>query len=317
MSGTQRTDLGWRVVAAVGATLCLASLLLAADARAGAVVSEQRSGGAPGKRAVERYWTPERMEAARPLEAVVTQRGELKTRHGGENSSQRAGPAFESGPVADPQSAGNVVYGKLFGRIPGIGKYECSATSVNAANRSVIFTAGHCVAEPGLGFADRLAFVPAYQSGHRPFGTWVFRKIYAQRAWKKRGNFNFDFAAVVLSPRDGRLLEDEVGGIPLLTRASPEQSYVATGYPANREKGRVMWRCASQFAGTDPRPFGRGPRPIGMGCDMDIGASGGGWTVDGALNSVSSFGYRDRRDVLYGPYFGRKAAQVHARAGRD
>lgn len=310
MSGMQRTDLmqGSAAAAIFAALFAVAFLVLIAEAHAGAIVSKER---AAGKRAVERYWTPKRMEAARPLEATVS-KGKLSVRRGsGEDSSERAVPAFESGPVAAPESAPNAVHGKLYGKIRGIGKYECSATSVNAANRSVIVTAGHCVSEPGRGFAKKLAFVPAYQHGHRPFGTWVFRRTFALRSWKKRGNFNFDFAAVAMSPRDGRALEDVVGGLPLLTKAPLDQSYVATGYPANKERGKAMWRCSSQFAGTDPHPVGKGPRPIGMGCDMGVGASGGGWTVNGALNSVSSFGYGNK-PVLYGPYFGQKAAELHA-----
>ena len=52
-----------------------------------------------------------------------------------------------------------------------------------------------------------------------------------------------------------------------------------------------------------------------MGCNMKAGASGGGWVDDfGQLVSVTSFGYRKRRDILYGPYLTAKAARLVARS---
>ena len=75
-----------------------------------------------------------------------------------------------------------------------------------------------------------------------------------------------------------------------------------------------MWHCLGGFEGFDPHPIPNGPKPMAMGCDMAEGASGGGWFVDGYLNSVTSFGYEDHPDVGYGPYFGNKAAEVYAKA---
>ncbi len=49
---------------------------------------------------------------------------------------------------------------------------------------------------------------------------------------------------------------------------------------------------------------------------MSFGASGGGWFVNGYLNSVTSFGYDDRPEFSYGPYFGKKAGELFAKGTR-
>ena len=299
----------WRLALAVltAVAICVAP---APAALAGGVVSFERQGGAAAKRAIEEYWTPQRMRAARPLEGVLADRGEVRIRRGSKQPLNHPA-AFESGQVADPASFPNTVNGRVFGRLPGFGGYSCSGTVVDAPSHRVMMTAGHCVTERGYGTATKLAFVPAYDRGARPFGTWVFDRIVAQRAWRRNTNFNFDFAAVSMSRRDGVALQDAVGGVPLAINLPVEQTYVATGYPSNRSDGEVMWRCTAPFDGFDPRPLPNGPQPIAIGCDMGEGASGGGWQVNGSLNSVSSFGYQDHPDVLYGPYFGSKALQVY------
>ena len=296
------------LVSSAAAAVCVSP---APTALAGGVVSVKRDGGAAQKHAIEEYWTARRMRAARPLEAVVSNRGEIDVRR--RSMAPRNHPAsFESGPVADPAVFPNTVNGRIFGRIQGIGDYSCTGPVVDAPSRSVVMTAGHCVAERGFGTAKKLVFVPAYDREARPFGTWVFDRIVAQRAWRRNSNFNFDFAAVSMSPREGVAVQDAVGAVPLAVNLPVEQTYVATGYPSNRAKGEVMWRCTGAFEGYDPRPLPNGPTPIAIGCDMAEGASGGGWQVNGALNSVSSFGYADHRKVLYGPYFGNKAFQVYS-----
>jgi hypothetical protein len=282
-------------------------------ASAGGIVVKRREAG---KDSVADYWTPERIAAARPLEAVRDEEGRITVRRGDPQPFNH--PAnFESGNVPNPATPPHTVDGKLYGKMKGFGAYECSATSVDAPNRNLIMTAGHCVAEPSTrGIASKLAFIPSYQDGNRPFGTWVFDRIVVLRSWRRNRNFNFDVAAVELAPQNGVNLEDAVGGVPVATRLPADQTYYAVGYPENFDDGQTMRYCLSGFEGYDPHPITRGPRPIAMGCDMSFGASGGGWFVgDGSLNSVTSFGYDDHPDIQYGPYFGMKAAQVYAKGG--
>jgi hypothetical protein len=294
------------------AVLCC---LLPAAAAADEIVVRDR---AASERAVERYWTPERMARARPLDAVREADGDLDLRAAPRRPKP---PEFESGRVVDTAVAPNTVNGKLFGKIKGFGAYSCSATSVDAANRNTIISAAHCVVVPRNGGrearpATKLAFVPSYSEGTRPFGTWVFDRFVIYRSWRRNSNFNYDYSAIRMRPQDGVNLEDVVGGAQVATNLPVEEDYYAVGYPENLDDGEVMRYCLSPFAGFDPIPIAHGPPPIGMGCDMSFGASGGGWFVNGYLNSVTSFGYDDRPGFSYGPYFGKKAGELFAKGTR-
>lgn len=285
-------------------------------ALAGDVVVHERAGGKQAKERTETYWTKARMRAAKPLRTTVARDDDVSVRRAG---AERRSHSFESGPVADPGSFPNSVHGKIFARVKGFGRYECSATVVEASNHSTIVTAGHCV-KPSWrrGWAKRLIFVPAYERGTRPYGSWVGDQIVTTRPWVRRENLRFDMAAVVLAPQAGTLLEDTVGAVPIVTRAPYPERYQAFGYPENHEKAQVMWNCLSPFLGIDKRAPGRkGPAPVQMGCDMDVGASGGGWVSDGALRSLTSYGYSRHRTGNYGPYFGGKVAEVYRAAAQE
>jgi hypothetical protein len=209
------------------------------------------------------------------------------------------------------------VHGKLLTRIKGV-DYECSATSVNSLNRSVILTAGHCVYERGKGFARRLAFVPAYNNRLRPLGTWVYDTLFVPREWFQREKLDFDFAAIVTKPQKGTGVNDAAGAVPLVANYARErQTYSVFGYPANLADAQQMWRCDSRYGGDDPNASGAAPQPIAIGCDMGDGASGGGWILPGGgIGSVTAFSYDRHPNVLYGPYFGDRALALFAKAER-
>ncbi len=293
-----------RAIAALAAGALIAGLGAAAPGAGAAVVNRSAGAGAA------RYWTAERLSQARPL-AVV--------RHGSRAELRRAPqpPPFESFQVPDPTVAPLPTHGKVFGFLPGLGGFECSATVVDDPSRTVVMTAGHCVYDPRTRTAARrLSFIPAYDDGARPFGRWSASVSRTTRDWIKRENYDFDYATLTIRPHDGELIEDVVGGRPLATNTPREQTYNAFGYPVNHARAQRMWTCRGPYAGDDPRPIPGGPAPIGMGCDMTAGASGGGWVDDlGQLVSVTSFGYGARRGFLYGPYLTPKAARLVARSG--
>ena len=306
-----------RLLTAISVALAVLTACGAFAARAPAssdgVVSFHRPAG-DGPSAVARYWTAKRIAAARPLDARVNARGRLRVER---SSAPRNHPIpFTSGPVTDAFLSGATVHGKLFARLKGL-DHECSATSVSSLNRSVILTAGHCVYDRGKGFARKLAFVPAYNNHLRPLGTWPYDSVYIPREWYQRNDNDFDFAAVVTDPQDGRGVNDAVGAVPLVANYPREQqTYAAFGYPINFADAQQMWRCDSPYGGDDPNA---GPRtqqpPIAIGCDMGDGASGGGWIVSGAgIGSLTSFSYDLHPDVLYGPYFGDRALAVFGKA---
>lgn len=227
-------------------------------------------------------------------------------------------PPFDSGEVPAPTAYPNSTWGKVFAKIRGVGAYTCSASVVRARNRSVLFTAGHCVQEPLFRrWAHKFTFVPAYTNGEAPFGAWQAKRLFSTKQWVKRGNMNFDYAAVKLKRRNGQRIEDVTGSLGLLVNGARRQTYRAAGYPQNKASGQRMWECISDYKGTDPNYLRPGPKPFGIGCDMTQGTSGGGWsTLGGDLVSVSSFGYASRPDLLFGPAFSARTMKVRRKAQR-
>jgi len=256
------------------------------------------------------WWTPDRIAAAKPLQLL--RGGE----EGGALKRAPAPPPFASFEVPDPTAPPLPAHGKVFGVLPRLGKFECSATVVATPSRSVVITAGHCVYDPRSGVAARrLVFIPAYTAGARPFGRWSAARVRTTREWIRKENFDFDYATMAMRPLDGQRIADAVGARPLAVEVPREQTYNSFGYPVNFANARRLWMCRGDYAGDDPRPIPGGPPPVGMGCNMKAGASGGGWVDDyGQLVSVTSFGYRKRRGFLYGPYLTARAARLVARS---
>ena len=297
-------------------------------ASGGGVVVHQR----PAAEAAAGAWTERQLRRAKPLE-LPSQAREAGAPAAGTDSSREpryldgrdplAAAAgfnrFTSNAVPEPTAYPNSTNGKLYGRFPGGGAYTCSASVVRSDNRSVIFTAGHCVKDPGPNgrFGKNLTFVPAYTEGDAPYGEWSWDAVYVKGAWSRKGNSNFDYATIALRESEGRRVEDTVGSLGFAYNLPNRQTYRAVGYPANKRDSEVMWECNSSLGGRDPFHRRPGPAAIGIGCNMGSGASGGGWAIAGnRLASVTSFSYDGLRNQLYGPRLTAKAEKLRTRAGR-
>ncbi len=76
--------------------------------------------------------------------------------------------------------------------------------------------------------------------------------------------------------------------------------------------GEREFHCLTRPFGIDRPLPGTGPATTGIGCDMTAGSSGGGWiNPDGLLLSVTSYGYVDEPDHLYGPYMKKQAKALY------
>src|SRR5262245_4262682 len=73
--------------------------------------------------------------------------------------------------VGDFSGVGVRTNGRILGFDPRDGEYSCSGTALNTPSRSIVLTAGHCVQERRSVGRD-LVFIPAYDHGARPFGTF-------------------------------------------------------------------------------------------------------------------------------------------------
>jgi V8-like Glu-specific endopeptidase len=207
--------------------------------------------------------------------------------------------------VLDASEAGTRTNGKIIGVDPKEGTYTCSGTAINTPSRSMVLTAGHCVVLEGAA-ASRIAFVPAYDHGARPFGTFEVRSVFVMPQWRHGENPDFDLAALKVSPNGLGALTDIVGARGFATSRSRSAGFEIFGYPAAALKGEEMRSCRAHGLGSDPLTFALdGPPTLPGDCDMAAGSSGGAWLIDATyVNGVTSYGYANRPDRLYSPYFG-------------
>ena len=209
-------------------------------------------------------------------------------------------------PVADFSGEGLRTNGRIFGFDPREGAYSCSGTALNTPSRSIVLTAGHCVREEGS-TGRNLVFIPAYDHGRRPFGTFTAEATYLMPQWRRSENPDFDVAALQVSPNPLGDLTDVVGGRGFVTSRSRDASFQIFGYPAAALKGEELRSCRARGLGRDELTNRYlGPPTLPASCDMAGGSSGGSWIVEGLyVDGVTSYGYTGSPDRLYSPYFGR------------
>jgi V8-like Glu-specific endopeptidase len=328
--------------------IAFVALLAAGSPRADAAPIAARATTSDG--GARAYWTRARMRSAEPVEAVHArhlQRSVSASRGGKPTYVPPSGAArLRSGTVSsghgrilgtnrdeilDPAAPEFAAHGKVFFSIPRgteAGDYVCSGTAVNSRNRSVVWTAGHCVYDfesptPG-GFSTNFIFVPGYSedaagTAVEPYGEWPAKKLATTTFWKTAGNIRYDLgAAVVRANATGGKLQDVAGATGIGFNQPREQSLQAFGYPAEQPPleftGGREFRCTGAPIGTDQPSGGAGPATTGIDCDMTPGSSGGGWiagTTVPVLVSVTSYGYPTEVDHLYGPYMGDTAKVLY------
>jgi V8-like Glu-specific endopeptidase len=222
--------------------------------------------------------------------------------------------SYRRSEIPDPSAYPYRTAGKLFGVSADGSVYDCSATSVSSQNKSVIWTAAHCIydSESG-GWSRALAFVPGYKKGSAPYGEWPIVAARLSPVWTRTENPAFDMAALVVAANTaGSYLGDVVGSRGFLAGQPREQTFDVFGYPSGSPfDGERLHVCESPYGGNDPLLADS----MAIGCDMTTGSSGGGWIIgDRYLNSVISHGYASRPEILYGPYFGATAGDLHQSA---
>jgi V8-like Glu-specific endopeptidase len=287
--------LGVLLLAAVACALVAVPAAQAARVKAKAVAQD--------KAAVQAYWTPEQMRNAIPAQEL---------RAGAPPGQAKKNPRAAAQPIAPPYtSTATRTNGKVFFSDDGL-NYVCSGTAVLSGNKSVVWTAGHCVHDGASNFHTNWTFVPAYADGSRPYGTWTARALLTTSGWAGGGDFSYDTGAAVVSPNGGSALTDVVGGRDIAFNTAREQQYAAHGYPAASPfNGQRLWVCGSPLVYNDT---GANPATMGIDCDMTGGSSGGGWIANGSVTSVNSYGYRTLPNVMFGPYHGSVAQSLYTQA---
>jgi hypothetical protein len=259
---------------------------------------------AQDKAAVQKYWTGERMRNAIPADRTLSGTFAAKQR-----TAAAAAPATQVPPpyTSQPTSTN----GKVFFTDDGL-NYVCSGTALLSGNKSVVWTAGHCVHDGTTNFHTNWTFVPAYADGSRPYGTWTARTLLTTNGWATSEDFSFDNGAAVVSTNAGSALTDVVGGRNPSFNYPRQQQYAAHGYPAGPPfNGQRLWVCNSPLVYDDTAA---NPPTMGIDCDMTGGSSGGGWIAGGGVASVNSYGYSTLPNVMFGPYQGSVSQSLYTQA---
>ncbi|HEY0696932.1 MAG TPA: hypothetical protein VGD43_03890 [Micromonospora sp.] len=160
------------------------------------------SGGDAVRRALSRYWTPERMKAARPgAELVGGATGQALPMTAPE-------AALTSYPPDHPVAR---TMGRIFLTLNG-GNYTCPGVIVDSEGKSLVWTSGHCVSSGGV-YATNWAFVPGYYNGAAPYGYWYATSLWTTTAWHYNNNdFANDVGAAIVGRVNGWRIADYLGG---------------------------------------------------------------------------------------------------------
>jgi len=289
------------------------------------------------QQAVRSYWTKSRLRSAQPFDLTVDRGSANGANTGrGRAAAPTTGQPFAVAPTTGQQSLGQSnrrtagaawpgtgaiarTAGRVFFTVDDNGRARtasCSGTAVTSNNRSVVLTAGHCVKSGGRTHTN-VVFVPGFDQGNRPFGTWVATELFTTQQWSANEDLNFDVAAAVMAPLNGRNLVDVVGGQGVAFNQARNQQMYSFGYPAAAPfDGSRLIFCAGRAINDTVSS-----NDLGLNCNMTGGSSGGPWflafnerTGAGVVNSVNSFKYNFAPNFMFGPFFGQEALSVYQAA---
>ncbi|MER7166312.1 hypothetical protein ABT336_09625 [Micromonospora sp. NPDC000207] len=255
-----------------------------------------------------RYWTPQRLTTATPLDETAAPPG------GTLSPLPRPGPVVRHATgVAAPAEAArralqlneSITVGKIFfvNSTTGQGNY-CSASVVNSTARNMVFTAAHCLHDgPGRTWhTANWLFVPSYRNGTQPYGTWTWSTLAVPTGWINTRERQYDVGVALV--HGTRSVVDAVGGNGLLTGGGRTYRYDIFGYPSNRGGGETQWVCSGTSSDA-------GSNRIEMGCPWGGGSSGGPWyyrydntTRIGDVHGVTSYtNNKDNPSYIGSPHF--------------
>jgi hypothetical protein len=252
------------------------------------------------------YWTPSKMAAAKvrqlpkgesagapKLSAEATSGPELK----GEGTQPTV--AVKGGTTLDTEAGGPRqgdhawiwkkhgvlparAIGKLYFTGPDHNDYTCSASVIHSNNRSLLWTAAHCVYLGG--WSENIVFKPDYHDG-QSVGVWpVWSENFAP-GWRQGNGYNSNYdigAMVVYKWSNGQPIENYTGSLGYwFNNGKRSLSILDLGYPGDLLPSRqpVSSEVTRYCTGTSfaLNLGGYGPTDLGLHCTLGHGASGGPW----------------------------------------
>jgi V8-like Glu-specific endopeptidase len=215
----------------------------------------------------------------------------------------QAAPTAQSLPGSDPR------VGALFSPDAN-GPHFCTASVVPSPGHDLVMTAAHCISG-GRGSAS-IVFVPAYANGIGPYGVWAARTLIVDPQWASGGDPDYDVGFVVLSPDDGKAVQDVVGANPIDFNAGYRHLVRVTGYPERDDAPvtcenwtteysatQLRFACGGFYAGTSGSPWVVADGAAVADSPQVVGVIGG-YERGGDTNSVSYSAYlNDAIEALY------------------
>ncbi|WEB43602.1 hypothetical protein MOV08_32885 [Streptomyces yunnanensis] len=195
------------------------------------------------------------------------------------------------------------------------GAHFCTASVVQSPGRNMLITAAHCAfdADAGKPVSD-LVFAPGYRNGDEPTGLWKVNTVTVDDRWAKSQDEDLDVAFLILDPKDGKNIQDVLGGNSLGIDRGFNNDVKITGYPTSRDTPISCQNRTTKFSNTQLRIQCTG---------FEGGTSGSPWladydpkshtgTVIGVLGGHEGGG--DEDDVSYAAYFDNDIAKLYQRA---
>ncbi|MEV5508325.1 trypsin-like serine protease [Streptomyces orinoci] len=260
-----------------------------------------------------RYWTAERLAAAKPLEGKGTPAAPRVS---------AAGP-----PAGTPRGRygdGIPMVGTFFVRGAGQGNTYCTASVIRSPGRDLVLTAAHC-AKSLAGGTDRI-FIPQFRQGldanRQKFGAYPVQRVFIDPRY--RGGTgpatDLDFAFVRLGANAQHAkVENRTGGLRLTGTPRWVNTVTVLGYPGTANPGQQAISCTVPTA-----RLSTGLRQMQVRCaGYYNGVSGGPWIshydakartgeVIGVVGGYRGGGNDANDDwVSYSPILGREAQDLY------
>lgn len=250
--------------------------------------SVRSAGGSSAASSAVAYWTPERMRNAVPDDRPTLAADPATTPS--RRTTTPAGSTAPSAPISGVRAAVNAsaTVGRVFFYNPADGfNHSCSGSALNSNSKRLVITAGHCVHSGSGGvYMQNWVFVPLYNYGSRPYGTFAARTYRTFDAWRNSGSRDHDAAMVTTwNNESNQLLVNTVGGNGLSWNYSHSISLTILAYPADPPYDGT-WQ---QYCQGTTQQVGLFDGRIEMQCGFTGGSSGGPWLR--AYDNATGLGY--------------------------
>ena len=242
-----------------------------------------------------------------------------------------SGPADEvarrvDGPV--PRLTVSPPSGQAFAGVPAVGalftgaaaasasdgRHFCTASVVHSPAGDLAVTAAHCASSN----SSPMVFVPGFNDGQAPYGTWQVTRVYTDPAWQASQDPDDDVAFLRLSlAADGVPVENVTGSENLAASGNPDTDadtpklVQVIGYPQDTDQPVWCVNWAHPLSATQREFDCGGYRDGTSGAPFlaDVDPQSGQGTVIGVIGGYQQGG--DTDTVSYAAVFGPNVASLY------